>query len=182
MYKDDHFGNPTTYPMVSYPYFMKVWRNKIRSVRLRKYSRFTKCTLCTNFKAEKAQCRGRNNSVPKALLEEMKAHYDQIRRYRSDAGHRARIAADHPDDYISIAQDGTDQLGFGYPIGAEMTAKEDNPRLKTKIMIDIVHGFGVYMYLLPLDIANGPDESIECLQRTLKKEEIRRGGRLPSTL
>ena len=63
-----------------------------------------------------------------------------------------------------------------------MTAKEDNPRLKTKIMIDIVHGFGVYMYLLPLDIANGPDESIECLQRTLKKEEIRRGGRLPSTL
>ena len=67
-------------------------------------------------------------------------------------------------------------------IGAEMTAKEDNPRLKTKIMIDIVHGFGVNMYLLPLDVANGPDESIECLQRTLKKEEIRRGGKLPPTL
>ena len=49
-------------------------------------------------------------------------------------------------------------------------------------MIDIVHCLGVYMYLLPLDIANGHDESIEWLQRTLKKEEIRRGGRLPSTL
>src|SRR3569623_2086145 len=38
------------------------------------------------------------------------------------------------------------------------------------------------MYLLPLDVANGPDESIECLQRTLKKEEERRGGKLPNTL
>ena len=60
----------------------------------------------------------RSQHVPKALIE-MKAHYDQIRRYRSDAGHRARIAAEHPDDYISIALDGTDQLGFGYPIGAD---------------------------------------------------------------
>ena len=49
-------------------------------------------------------------------------------------------------------------------------------------MITMVHGFAVYMYILPDDTANGPDESIECLQRTLKHEEIRRGGTLPHTL
>ena len=62
----------------------------------------------------------------------MNAHYQKIRRFRSDAAHRAKLAATHPDDYISISQDGTDQLGFGYPIGAEMTSKEDNPRLKRR--------------------------------------------------
>jgi hypothetical protein len=162
-YKDDSIADPETWPNTSYPYFMDVWRKQVHNVRLRKYSRFTKCGKCTKFKAEKKSYRGRNNSVPKKLIDDMSKHYNQIRRYRSDAAHRARLAATHPDEYISIAQDGTDQLGFGYPIGAETTAREDNPRLKTKIMISIVHGFGVYMYLLPLNVANGPDESIECL-------------------
>ena len=112
----------------------------------------------------------------------MTAHYDKIARYRALACYHASLAAAHPDLYISIAQDGTDQLGFGYPCFAEKTSKDDNPKLATKIMVDIVHGHGVNMYLLPIDVANGPAESIECLQRTLKHEEEKRGGILPKTL
>ena len=46
----------------------------------------------------------------------------------------------------------------------------------------MVHGAAVYMYIMPDDIENGPDESIECLQRTLQHEEQRRQGKLPHTL
>ena len=94
---------------------------------------------------------------------------------------RARTAIEHPDDAISIAIDGTDQMGWGYPKGPEGTHAEANNRLKRKIMIAMVHGCAVYFYLMPDDVANGPDESIETLQRTLQHEERRRGGKLPET-
>ena len=62
------------------------------------------------------------------------------------------------------------------------THAEANNRLKCKIMIAMVHGCAVYFYLMPDDVANGPDESIETLQRTLQHEEKRRRGKLPETL
>jgi len=105
-----------------------------------------------------------------------------IRRYRMAAMSKAIKGLELPLEFISIAQDATDQMNYGYPKGAESTHKEANLRLKGKVMITMVHGFAVYMYILPDDTANGPDESIECLQRTLKHEEIRRGGALPATL
>src|SRR5690348_6658997 len=48
-------------------------------------------------------------------------------------------------------------------------------------MITMVHGAAVYMYIMPDDVENGPDEPIECLQRTLHEEE-RRDGTLPTTM
>ena len=121
-------------------------------------------------------------TVPSTLIEEQQHHYQFIRRCRASALIKARKAIDEPDSYISIAQDGTDQMGFGYPKGSESTHKEDDLRLKSKIMITMVHGAAVYMYIMPDDIENGPDESIECLQRTLQHEEQRRQGKLPHTL
>ena len=56
-----------------------------------------------------------------------------------------------PTGFISIAQDATDQMNYGYPKGAESTHKEANLRLKAKVMITMVHGFAVYMYILPDD-------------------------------
>ena len=82
---------------------------------------------------------------------------------------KARTAIEHPDEAISIAIDGTDQMGWGYPKGPDGTHAEANYRLKCKIMIAMVHGCAVYFYLMPDDVANGPDESIETLQSDMKK-------------
>ena len=97
-YVNDHQSDPETWPYISYSHFLNVWRNEVSNVRLRKYSRFTKCSICTKFKADKSACRGRGNSVPISLIDNMNAHYQKIRRFRSDAAHRAKLAATHPEE------------------------------------------------------------------------------------
>jgi len=49
-------------------------------------------------------------------------------------------------------------------------------------MIAMVHGHSVHFYVMPENVHGGPNESIECLQRTLKRVEKARGGRLPDIL
>jgi hypothetical protein len=93
--------------------------------------------MCEGLKKDKAL-------YPKELSASLDAHYQQITRYRAGAMHKAVLATDNPGDFISISQDGTDQMGFGYPKSADISQKEDNPKIKAKIMISMVHGSGVY--------------------------------------
>ena len=166
---------PGVYLRTTYSYFCRIWRKSCPTIRLRKYLRFSKCRTCTQLKAEKTKHRGRGNHVPAELKKRMAEHYQKIYRCRAGAMNKALLAMNKPGDFISIAQDATDCLGWGYPKGAETTHKEDNNKLKAKVMISMVHGAAVYMYIMPDDVENGPDESIECLQRTLQHEEERRG-------
>ena len=73
-------------------------------------------------------------------------HYQMIRRYRMAAMSKAIKGLDAPLEFISRAQDATDQMNYGYPKGAESTHKEANLRLKGKVMITMVHGFGVHVH------------------------------------
>jgi hypothetical protein len=108
-------------------------------------------------------------------------HYVQIKKYRANAKHHQMLACLYPEKYISISQDGTDQLGYGYPKLPEFNKEQDNFRMKTKIMISIAHGTGVWEYIMPENVKGDANCSIECLQRTLKSVELR-DGRLPPTL
>jgi hypothetical protein len=58
-----------------------------------------------------------------AIQTALKEHYAQIKRYRANAQQNALRAADEDGsrEYLSIAQDGTEQLGYGYPKGDEST-------------------------------------------------------------
>lgn len=173
-YMEDRARDPGMWPNVSKPYFLRVWGKHCGQIKLRKHLRFANCTTCKSFKEQNP------SSLAKKRRQEMEAHYGQVIRSRQQASYHASLALAHPEQYISIAQDGTDQLGLGYPSFAEKTCNDDNPKLTTKIMVNFVHGNGVY--LLPIGVAFGPAESIECLQRTLKHEEKKRGGVLPRTL
>src|SRR4051812_3502659 len=77
-----------TWPNCASTYFMEIWRKQVTNVRLRRYSRFTKCSKCTDYKAQKQAARGRGNTIKRSLIDDMQ-HYNQIRRYRADAAHRA---------------------------------------------------------------------------------------------
>ena len=90
----------------------------------------------------------------------------------------------HPDKYITIAMDGSDQLSNGVPQFRE-TSKDDCGQARIKNHLEIVQAAAspdiVKCFVVPEDIANDTDVSIEVLQRTLKAEERRRG-RLPPIL
>jgi hypothetical protein len=88
----------------------------------------------------------------------------------------------YPDECLFIAMDGTDQLPFGYPHFAQASKDDKKKRLTTKLMISYVHGVGVWTYSALDNVRGDPNFNIECLQRTLKKVEERRNGKLPPVL
>ena len=169
------------YPECHPKYFMKVWRENLgKTIRLRRYTRFTKCSECLELRREKNK-RGNKKKLDKGLLKRLTAHYALIKRYRGRAMKHAILGATEPHNYLSIAQDGTDQMGYGFPRAAEHDKDQDNFRLKTKVMITMVHGDSVHFYVMPENVFGGPNETIECLQRTFMKVALERG-RLPKIL
>ena len=107
-------------------------------------------------------------------------HYSLIKRYRARAFQHAVLGMSQPEYYISMAQDGTDQMGFGYPKVPEFTKAEDNYRLKTKVMVSMIHGKELFYYVCPENVSGDPNTAIECIQRSLKQYEAD-GTRLPRT-
>lgn len=82
-----------------------------------------------------------------------------------------------PKTYLHIDWDGTTQLAFGYPHFKESTHDEDKAkqRIANHLNIAIVAGFRVLVYDNLDFIYQGPDLTIEILQRTLKRvEKVRR--------
>jgi len=51
-----------------------------------------------------------------------------------------------------------------------LLTRRANLRLKAKAMITMVHGFAVYMHILPDDTANGPDEPIEPPANNMRRD------------
>ena len=91
----------------------------------------------------------------------------------------------HPERFITIAMDGSDQLSNGVPQFRE-ASKDDSGQSRIKNRLEIVQVAGapdiINCFVVPEDVANDTDVSVEVLQRTLKMEEKRRGGKLPPIL
>jgi hypothetical protein len=87
--------------------------------------------------------------------------------------------------FITIAMDGTDQLCTGLPQWREIS-KDDSGKQRMKSHLEIVQIAGapdiVKCFVVPEDVPGDSNVSVEVLQRTLKAEEERRGGRLPPVL
>ena len=90
-----------------------------------------------------------------------------------------------PEKFITIAMDGSDQLSNGVPQFREVS-KDDSGQSRIKNHLEIVQVAGapdiINCFVVPEDVANDTDVSVEVLQRTLKMEEKRRGGKLPPIL
>ena len=83
-----------------------------------------------------------------------------------------------PGRYLTIAMDGTDQLSNGIPQFRE-SSKDDTGQMRIKNHLEVVQIAGapdiIKCYVVPEDVANDSNVSVEVLQRTLKAEERRRG-------
>jgi hypothetical protein len=174
-YLEDCKRYPDVFKEVKSHTFLKMWRVYFNDVvKLRKYHRFAKCKVCITLRAEKNSRHGDLD----ALVEnkrQLNHHYILIKRYRGRAMRNAFKAAIHPTRVISSAQDGTEQLGYGYPKTTTFTHKEDNYRLKTKVMVSMVHNKFLTYYVTPENIHGGPNLAIECLQRMLERYETEIG-------
>ena len=87
----------------------------------------------------------------------------------------------NPERFITIAMDGSDQLSNGVPQFREVS-NDDSGQSRIENHLEIVQVAGapdiINCFVVPEDVANDTDVSIEVLQRTLKREEKRRGGKL----
>ena len=174
-------GDPSMYVKCHKSYFIKVWLQYHKNIKLRKYLRFAKCDTCISYRKQRDD-RTLTTEIRKSADKYLKAHYQDIANERAFCEEQRNIATFNTKDYLCILQDATDQMAFGYPQFAELGKDDDKlNRLKSHIMIDVVMGHGTYAYHVLDHIRRDPNFTIECLQRTLKNVE-KDMERLPDTL
>ena len=122
MYIADAEQYPGVFPATDRKYFLEVWRDSHMNelVRVRKYARFTKCDVCQDLKGRKLK-HGSYRTVDPKVKAELIQHYKLIGRYRARAMSHAMKGKLQPEEYLSMAQDGTEQMGYGYPTTPEFT-------------------------------------------------------------
>ena len=74
-------------------------------------------------------------------------------------------------------------MGHGLPHFPELTKNDSAVRLRYHLIVAMVHGQPTpTTYHAPENVAHDPNLTIEVIQRTLKRLEKKRGGKLPKTL
>ena len=163
-------------------WFCVTWNKYFgHKVRLRKHNRFTKCNECIDLRGIKND-RKRTMSVRLGARQDLQEHYARVKVERQLALSKAFSAIKHPTQYLSICQDGTNQLPFGFPNYLEVDKDMPTHRFKTHLMISLVHGRDCFVYITPeARVAGDPNLTIECLMRTLQSVE-ESDGYLPPVL
>lgn len=181
-YLEDCEQFPMIFVPCQYEWFCTVWRKFYGDmVKLRRHCKFSKCETCIQERGTKNN-RKLTMEVRHAARAKLQEHYADIKVERQMSISKAFDAIREPGEFLSICQDGTNQLPFGYPNFREVDKTLGTDRLKTHLMIDIVHGRGCYVYITPeARVASDPNLTIECLQRTLASVE-EHDGYLPPVL
>ena len=83
-YQSDQQEWPNLYLPCSPPYFLKVWRQKVPEVKLRKWLRFTKCSVCEHWRKVRWDFKNSPEARNEAMLE-LEAHYVMVKHERAYA-------------------------------------------------------------------------------------------------
>jgi len=184
-YCKDQELNASVFKKVSKTYFLKVlmrrappvrthasqvWRQRKNEVKLHRWLRFTKCTECTDLRAIRRDSKS-TLAEKRQAGNDLREHYLWVKRERQETHLKKVRAMLEPRKYLSLAIDGTDQLPHGLPQFRDQTTASHaaHHRLMYKFVLVEAHGIGVYSYDHLENIAQDPNLTIECLQRTLRK-------------
>ena len=188
-YAEDVAKYPCCYEEASKSYFNKTWLRYFPFVKCRKWLRFAKCPKCVKLRDVIADRENTKEERKRAQLE-LRTHYGAMKEER--AYHRQYVlthslflgscvllfrktneALQHPAVYLHIDWDGTSQLGNGFPHFKESTHDEDKAkqRIANHLNIVVVAGFRILVFDNLEFLYQGPDMTIELLQRTLKRVE-----------
>ena len=104
-YKADQEEYPEIYYLLSLAYFNTVWRTHFPTVKLRKYLRFHKCSICVQLRAVRWD-RDSSRTEKADAAEKLRKHYNYIKQERAFARTKANHAICDPANAISIAMAG----------------------------------------------------------------------------
>ena len=181
-YLEDCNAHPGYYILCNRSLFYTTWREQYSQFRLRKHCRFSKCAFCVH---HRNVCYSPASSrAEKARSKELlRQHYQWANTRERGLWHSKRHEAnEHPDKYLVISLDGTDQLPDGLPHFWEHIKEDKGERMKVTMQISLAEGQRPILYLAWEHLYGDPNWTIETLYRQIKAEETRRGGTLPSTL
>ena len=183
MYMDDCRRNPGIYIQVTTPFFLRLWATFFDNIKVRKWTRFTRCDFCEKHRAIQNSSRSSNEQKCDAIVQ-LTDHYRHITMERAYADSKAFRARAHPQEVLSLAIDGTDQLPNGLPQFERSTGSVAGAhhRVHYKFTICRNHGLGeTICYTHRENIPGNPNLTIEIIFRALKATE-QKLGKLPNIL
>lgn len=150
--------------------FCHEWREKLPHIKVsRLKSAWARCDECTTFRTLITSAPSKEER--QRLKTCYESHLDHQRRQRAKYYKHRNKAIQHPQNYISIIMDGMDQKKSELPreVRQSKTSKE-KLHLKQKLMGCLVHGEGMYLYLLASPVLKaGANFATHCLWRTLEE-------------
>ena len=159
---------------LSYSSFVTEWKAALKHIKVtRVKSGWSRCDECSEW---------RDLLSKAASLEEKvkyRAAYDAHLQHQRDQRlkyykHRQK-AHDYPEKYCSIILDAMDQAKSTLPhVPRDPKAAADCEKLKQKVMGCLVHGYGMYLYLLSPPIKAGGNFAVHALARTIEHLRVRR--------
>ena len=152
----------------SIPYFSNVWIQFCNKIKVRKVSRFSKCTICEDLRdaLKKAATEKSDTSV---LLQRRRAHHDMVARERREYRRKKDLARLNPSGNCSIIIDGADQSAFGLPHFATNTKDMRGITMKVRLVGLLEHAVNNHLYLFTLteEFETGANHVIEAVHRFL---------------
>jgi hypothetical protein len=165
-------------------YFYRVWRTQpaMKKIAIHKWSKFTHCDDCEDFKAAK-KAAGRDRTALRDIKKREKAHHRANTADRVCYAQRIREARDAPDAVMSINIDAADQAAYGYPYYCRQSkAQASMTKFRSHLMGAIVHGRGTYAWTFCDNIKHGNNLTVECLHQIIEHQAQLNGGKLPRKL
>jgi len=142
--------------------FYDIWKRHYQHVKLPQRQVLGKCTTCVTLKD---QIESEVDEDKKFLLiTERKEHIKFIQKERRSYYRRRDLG--YQKEQVSIIIDGMDQKKTEIPFFFRET-KDNEKRLKVRLLGCIVHGVGTYGFFLTNEFLTDANVTIECLWRTI---------------
>ena len=147
-------------------YFLSVWKRHRSLVKVRKQSRFTKCSTCERLRSEIANAI-RKGLPTDALKREQGAHLHFIAKERQEYLRKAELAMLRPTKYLSFVVDGADQSTYDLPHFTTKTKQSQGDGLKVHLIGLLQHMSmnRLNLYTMTSDHETGSNHIVEVIHR-----------------
>lgn len=162
-----------------YGYFITVWREYCHLIKVRKFRRFAKCTICEEIRVAIKEARAKRQDTTH-LKSRKRAHIQAVMKERLEYRKKREKAMLHPRRYISFIIDGADQSAFGIPHFCTNVKSTTGNAMKVRLIGALEHGQPNKLLLMTLteEYETGANHIIQALHVCLNKHE----GKLPEVL
>jgi len=163
-------------------YFFSTWRltQGLGNIRIRKWLRFATCDDCVDYRKRRDETT--DDCKRDQIKRDVKGHHEFVSGERGSYYKRQTRAQVHPEKYISMIIDGSDNSQYWSPYFRERTSTSQSSwKVGLHVMGAVVHGRGAYAYTILDTCPLGANVTIDILHRVLVAE-LEENGTLPKVL